>query len=403
VLLTLAYATGAAVPLLAIAVAGRSAADRLRARAGVVRFVAGGLVAGAALAIALGVDQRLQTRVPGYTESIQNRFERSEHAQRELTRLTGARAPTPVSPTVHDGQARAVSLPNYGGAPEFREIDGWLNSRPLTLAGLRGRVVLIDFWTYSCINCLRTLPFVRDWDARYRAAGLTIVGVHTPEFAFEREHGNVRENTRRLAIRYPVAIDNGFGTWNAWRNQYWPAKYLIDRRGDVRYYHFGEGQYEETEQAIRQLLAERTDTLPAPSRLQDRTPRGRRTAESYLGYERIRLYRGPELRHDVEATYAFPASLGQDELAFSGSLRVERERIVAVRDARLRLEYYARKVHLVLGGRGDVRVLVDGRPERVVRVRGDRLYTLVERRSRGVHLLELAFDPGVEAYAFTFG
>ena len=195
---------------------------------------------------------------------MQERFERSSTAQRELGELTGARAPKATGNSTS-------ALEDYGPAPEFRGLAGWINSKPLTLKGLRGRVVLIDFWTYSCINCLRTLPHIRAWDDRYRAAGLTIVGVHTPEFAFEHVPSNVRENVKKLELRYPVALDNGFGTWEAWHNQYWPAKYLIDRNGHVRYFHFGEGEYGTTEEAIRTLLG---SNAPRTSGLADDSPHG---------------------------------------------------------------------------------------------------------------------------------
>ena len=391
--LTLAYALGAALPMLAIAFAGQRAARAFRSRAENVRRVAGVLVGAAALAIALGVDQDLQTAIPGYTASLQNRFERSATAQRELRNLTGSHAP----------DARAGSegtLTDYGVAPEFEGLGAWINSNPLTLKGLRGRVVLIDFWTYSCINCLRTLPYVRDWDARYRAAGLTIVGVHSPEFAFERVESNVRENVKKLKIRYPVAMDNDYGTWQAWSNQYWPAKYLIDRKGHVRYYHFGEGEYAKTEEAIRTLLG--ADAPPA-SGLEDKSPHGQLTPESYLGYERLARYYGPPVLKDGERGYTFPAKLEDNELAFAGRWKVENERAIARSGARLRLDYRARNVYLVLTGTGSVRVLVDGKPERTVRVSGDRLYTLVEGKQVGDHVLELRFSPGVAAYAFTFG
>jgi thiol-disulfide isomerase/thioredoxin len=270
----------------------------------------------------------------------------------------------------------------------------------LTMKGLRGRVVLIDFWTYSCINCLRTLPHVREWDSRYRDAGLTIVGVHTPEFAFERVASNVRENVKKLELHYPVALDNDFGTWEAWHNQYWPAKYLIDRNGHVRYYHFGEGEYAATEEAIRTLLGAEA---PPASNLADDGPHGELTPESYLGFARIARNGGDAVANDAEHTYRLPAMLADNELAFGGSWRVERERAIAGRAARLRLDYRARNVYLVLTGTGSVRVLVDGKPERTVRVTGDRLYALVERPKIGDHLLELRFSPGVAGYAFTFG
>ena len=393
VLLTLAYATGAALPMLAIAFAGQGAAGALRAHAVAVRRTAGVLVGAAALAMALGVDQDLQTRVPGYTESLQDRFERSSAAQRELRELTGARPPEAT------GGGEGV-LEDYGPAPEFRGITSWLNSGPQTLADLRGRVVLIDFWTYSCINCLRTLPYLREWDDRYRGTGLTIVGVHSPEFAFERVEANVRDATRELGLRYPIALDNDFATWEAWHNQYWPAKYLIDRDGRVRYYHFGEGEYAETEKTIRTLLGE---SAPPASGLEDESPHRLVTPESYLGYERIARNGGDTVRPDAERDYRLPPRLRDNELAFGGRWRIEDERAVAGRDARLRLDYRAQDVFLVLTGKGTVRVLVDGKPERMVRVNGGRLYTLVERPRSGDHLLELRFEPGLAAYAFTFG
>ncbi len=412
VLLTLAYAAGVAVPLLAIALVGKRASRSLRSHAVAVRRTAGVLVGIAALAIAYGVDQDLQTAVPGYTESLQKRFERSGAAQRELEELTGARAPQPVAAasgdpaeddSVEESALEDSSLEDYGQAPEFSGIVGWLNSKPLTLERLRGNVVLIDFWTYSCINCLRTLPYIKEWDDRYRDSGLTIVGVHSPEFAFEREQANVQENVDELGIRYPVALDNAFGTWSAWRNQYWPAKYLIDRDGHVRYYHFGEGDYAETEEAIRNLLSTRGGAVPAASKLSDDSPRGLVTPESYLGYERLDRYAGTPVVRDSLASYELPGGLADNELAYGGSWKVEHERAVAGADARLKLDYRARDVFLVLTGRGSVDVLVDGKRERRVSVTGDRLYTLVERDRIADHLLELRFAPGVAAYAFTFG
>jgi cytochrome c biogenesis protein CcdA/thiol-disulfide isomerase/thioredoxin len=392
-LLTLAYAVGAAVPMLAIAFAGQRAARAFRANATTVRRVSGVLVAGAALAIAFGVDRNLQTALPGYTESLQQRFERSEAAQRELRELTGGRDPEATG-------GGTETLEDYGPAPDFHGVTRWLNSEPLTLRGLRNRVVLVDFWTYSCINCLRTLPYIRAWDERYRDAGLTIVGVHSPEFAFERVESNVRENVRKLGVRYPVALDNDFVTWQSWRNQYWPAKYLIDKRGHVRYYHFGEGDYAETEEAIRTLLGA---DAPDASGLADKSPHGQVTPESYVGYERFDRNGGDRIVKDKPYAYTFPRGLSENELALSGIWTVQGERAVAGLSAGLRMQYRARDVYLVLTGTGTVEVLVDGKRERLVRVRADRLYTLVDRPRIGDHLLELHLTPGLAAYAFTFG
>jgi cytochrome c biogenesis protein CcdA/thiol-disulfide isomerase/thioredoxin len=393
VLLTIAYSLGAAVPMLLVALGGRELSLRLRLRA--LRPVLGVVMALAGVAIVFHLDTKAQTAIGGYTATLQGWTENSDFVDRRLHgRSSGPRLVA---------AAAGSQLPDYGVAPEFRGISDWLNTRPLSLESLRGKVVLVDFWTYSCINCLRTLPHLRTWDATYRKDGLVIVGVHSPEFAFEHSFANVRSATRRLGVRYPVALDNDFSTWTAYANQYWPAEYLIDRRGHVRRYHPGEGKYDETEQAIRSLLAMPGTRLPSAAAMDDNTPTALTTPESYLGYQRLDRYAGSKIVRDRSADYRFPGSLRLDQLAYGGSWRVEAERIVAGRDARLRLRFHARKVYLVLGGEGAVRVLVDGRPERTVQVRGDRLYTLVSGKKLLAALLELRVTRGVEAYAFTFG
>ena len=220
VALTLAYAAGAAVPMLLIAAGGqrllRPAAPRLRQAFGVV-------IGATAIAIALGLDRPFQTAVPGYTDFFQARVERSEAAKRELAKVTGrGRDSAPRAGLGTDGVA-VEGLADFGDAPEFEGIVEWQNSPPLTMKDLRGKVVLIDFWTYSCVNCLRTLPYIKAWHREYRDDGLVIVGVHAPEFAFERVPSNVRRTSRELGVTYPVALDNDFETWFAWNNQYWPA------------------------------------------------------------------------------------------------------------------------------------------------------------------------------------
>jgi thiol-disulfide isomerase/thioredoxin len=301
-------------------------------------------------------------------------------------------------------------LADYGRAPELAGIAGWINTpgrRPPSLARLRGKVVLIDFWTYSCINCLRTLPYLKAWDAAYRRAGLTIVGVHTPEFAFEREPDNVRSAVRRLGLRYPVALDNDYATWNAFANQYWPAKYFIDRRGHIRWAHFGEGEYERSERVIRQLLAESGAPPARTAAVRGAEPSSGAhvTPESYLGYERLDRYAGSPIVPDRVARYSFPrVPLPPSHLAYEGRWRVEGERAVAAElGARLQLRFYARDVHLVLAGRGSVDVILDRKRRQTVAVTGDRLYTLLKRGRVDEGLLELRFSRGVAAYAFTFG
>jgi cytochrome c biogenesis protein CcdA/thiol-disulfide isomerase/thioredoxin len=406
--LTAAYSLGAAAIMLVYAVGGQRAAERtkwFRLHAQQVRVGLGVVMAVAAVGIAFDLDRKAQTALSDYTNWFQKHTEKTAFAARQLDKLRSAPrytpAPLPRPDVVGNGK-----LPDLGAAPEFAAISSWLNTpgeQPLTMRGLRGKVVLIDFWTYSCINCIRTLPYLESWYRTYRRDGFVIVGVHTPEFAFEHELSNVRSNAHDLGVRYPVALDNDYGTWNRYANEYWPAEYLIDRQGHVRHAHFGEGEYGRTESYIRELLAEPGMKLPEALDLPDRTPTGLITPESYLGYGRLARYAGSPLGANRPARYVLPKTLGQNELAYGGGWIVQSERIVAGPDARLRLRFRARRVHLVLGGRGRVSVLMNGRLERTVNVTGDRLYTLVDHPKIGEGLLELRFSPGVEGYAFTFG
>jgi cytochrome c biogenesis protein CcdA/thiol-disulfide isomerase/thioredoxin len=394
VVLTLAYSIGAGVPMLLVAFFGRAGMNALRPHAHSIRQVLGVVVALTALAIAFNVDRHFQTAIPGYTEALQKKVEQNGRAQSELRKLRGNTRE----------QASNSSLRDFGPAPELTGISHWINSEPLTLKELRGKVVLVDFWTYSCINCLRTLPHVKAWYRTYRSRGLVVLGVHTPEFAFERVTGNVEGAVRRLGVEYPVALDNAYGTWNAFQNQYWPAKYLIDRRGHLRYYHFGEGEYDTTEGRIRSLLGESAGALPVAAELSDPTPKTELTPESYLGYGRLQRFAQSSVTPKRFDQYRFPKrALRQNELAYSGIWKVNPDEIVAGSGARLRLNFIARKVHLVLGGRGSVRVFLDGQPKRTVHVDGSRLYTLLQLPSLRNGLLELRFGPGVRGYAFTFG
>jgi cytochrome c biogenesis protein CcdA/thiol-disulfide isomerase/thioredoxin len=394
IVLTLAYAIGAAVPMLLVAFFGRAGMKALRPHAHSIRQVLGVVVGLTALAIAFNVDRRFQTAIPGYTEALQKKVEQNGRAQSELRKLRGNTRE----------QASSSSLEDFGPAPEVKGLSRWINSEPLTLKKLRGKVVLVDFWTYSCINCLRTLPHVKAWYRAYRARGLVVLGVHTPEFAFEHVPSNVEGAVHRLGIEYPVALDNDYGTWNAFQNQYWPAKYLIDRRGHLRYYHFGEGEYDTTEARIRSLLGESAGTLPVAAELSDPTPKTVLTPETYLGYQRLARFAETKITRDQFAEYSFPERpLQQSELAYSGTWKVTAEEIVAGLGARLRLGFIARNVHLVLGGRGSVLVYLDGTLKRTVRVDGSRLYTLLRMPSLTTGLLELQFTPGVRGYAFTFG
>jgi cytochrome c biogenesis protein CcdA/thiol-disulfide isomerase/thioredoxin len=405
VAIAIAYALGAALPMLAIAHGSRKVTTALRRHAQTVRVAGGVLIAAAAVVIYNGWAESLQTKVPGYAQWVQDEIEGSSTVSNRLDRLSGRKPRVVVS----RGQRLAsridsVPLKDYGHAPDVTGISAWVNSPPLSIPKLRGKVVLVDFWTYSCINCLRTLPYLKSWDERYRSQGLVILGVHTPEFGFEHDLGNVRAAVKRLGVRYPVALDNDYGTWKAYSNNYWPADYLVDQNGNIRDVHFGEGDYARTEHDIRLLLTAGTKrNLPQAGSDVDRTPRELRTGETYLGYLRIGNYAGSPLHTDRAATYRFPASLDGDSFAYAGEWTVRSERIVAGANARLRFRFLARNVHLVLTGRGYVVVKVNGKLQKTVRVDGDRLYTLYAQPRTMEGTLDLSFTPGLAAYAFTFG
>jgi len=358
-------------------------------------------------------------------------LEKSRAVESRLPQLTGhgakfaeATKPKAAPKNASDATllADARGLKDLGEAPEFRATGRWFNTpggRPLTLGSLRGRVVLVDFWTYTCINCIRTLPYLKAWDASYRKNGLTIVGVHTPEFAFEHDAGNVQSAIHRFGLRYPVAQDNEMGTWNAYGNEYWPADYLIDAKGHVRYAAAGEGDYSQTETAIRALLAEAGGAVGGMSHPKDVVrPSEVATPETYLGTTRAQGWHdGPHAGiHDYGA-YP-PQQLGLNEFAFSGTWSIAGQPATAVANAGVDVEFEAKNVYLVLSSEGgsprNVRVELDGKPipttdagvdvqNGAVTVTSQRLYALVSLPGDQQHRLTLHLTPGVSGYAFTFG
>jgi cytochrome c biogenesis protein CcdA/thiol-disulfide isomerase/thioredoxin len=407
----LSYALGSAVVLYGLMLGGRRVTSPLARRSGSFQAAIGAVMVGVALLMAFELDIRFQTtiadKLPAVLVNPSKELEASGAARDRLADLRSDGG----------GVARAAGresddtseLPVLGDAPEIQGTQRWFNSRPLSLASLRGRVVLIDFWTYSCINCIRTLPYLKAWDVRYHDGGLTVIGVHAPEFPFERDVSNVARAVRSNGLRYPVVQDNEFATWRAYGNEFWPAKYLIDARGRVRYTHFGEGDYEETEMAIRDLLEEAGDRdLGARVRARAAEANEGATPESYLGAERAERFVNGRL---AEGTQRFRVtdveSLPLHHLGLAGRWRVEGSRSVAAgRDARLHLRFAARRVFLVLGsarGTRRVDVFLDGRRRRPVRVASHRLYEIVRLDRAGEHRVTLAPEPGTEAYAFTFG
>jgi len=409
VLLTAAFAVGVAIPLLFFALAGRYLATRMRSvrsHAAVVRKVIGAVLMVTALILALNLTDGLQRAVPGYNSTLQNRIEGNPSAKQALAGVTGQATGGALS----NCDPESPVLADCGPAPAFAGISRWLQTpdgRPLTIAGLRGHVVLVDFWTYSCINCQRSLPHVEAWNAAYAKAGLTVVGVHTPEFAFEHDVGNITRAATQLGVHYPIAVDNDYDTWNSYQNNYWPAEYLIDATGTVRHIDDGEGQYAQTETFIRQLLvaADPKVQLPPRTDVPDRTPQEPITRESYLGYnhQEPNLV-GESVTPDAVVTYLPPTTLPQDTLAFGGQWDVGSEGATAGAGATLALHFQAQDVYLVLGGAGTIRMSVGGAPTRTVVVSGEpRLYQLVGPGAYRSGTLTLDVQRGVEAYDFTFG
>lgn len=398
VLVTLVYMLGTGIPLFLFATFGSRLLTRSRVLSpftGRIQQMLGVIMIITAIFIYTGYDRLVQAKLLNYFPAYSNllySLEQTNQVQSELNRLQGREA--------KNTDASKSFLPDMGKAPDFIGVNRWLNSPPLSLANLKGQVVLVDFWTYTCINCIRTLPFVTGWYEKYRDQGLVVVGVHTPEFEFEKKTENVENAIRMFKINYPVAQDNSYSTWNNFKNRYWPAKYLIDKEGHLRYEHFGEGQYEETEKAIQSLLAESGKTIPSGTiSMPDQTPKIRLTQETYLGKSRSETF--------------------SSVFKYMGVWRIENEFGESTQGSSLDLTFYANKVFLVITPSSSadlVSVNLDGRPVEATFAGKDvkdgkiifdtpRLYELIDLRgSPGEHLLRLDFSTqGTQVFAFTFG
>jgi len=429
-LIAFAYSIGSAVVIYALLLGGRRVADRLAPVKGRVNFVMGALMIAVALLLATNVDTKFEswlarTSSLSFFSNPTESIESAGAVQGDLSSLRSSHSGIGSNSNVTERSAHSVehqsSLPILGRAPDFTGTEQWFNTpggKKLTLAELRGKVVLVDFWTYTCINCQRTLPYVEAWYKRYKRDGLVVVGVHTPEFPFEKIASNVQGAISDDGLTYPVAQDNEYGTWNAWGNQYWPAKYLIDPQGRVRFAHFGEGKYGETESAIRSLLAERKRHLGGMVKVNAQVPsRGVTTPESYLGGEKGRTI--VNTLHPGVNDYSIPSGgPPKDGIALGGRWDLALDSATGVSNSELQLNFGARRVFLVLGSRGgvprQVQVLLDGRPisaadagddvhNGTVTVTRHDLYDLVDLPKVERHTLTLRFAPGVSGYAFTFG
>jgi len=417
-LLLLAYAAGAATSLaLALLVGGRLfAAMKQSLGAGEwVRRALGVLVLAGVAAIAFGLDTGFLTRVSLASTS---RFE-----QGLVDKFLPAKAIKTVAVAGSD-------LPIEGTMPELTGATGWLNTPPLTRQALRGKVVVVDFWTYSCINCLRALPYIRAWAAKYKDHGLVVLGVHAPEFAFEKDPANVKKAVEDMGVTYPVALDSNLAIWQAFNNQYWPAHYFIDAEGRIRAHHFGEGEYDKSERIIQTLLKE-AGYKDVPGGIVDPNAKGALAAadennmqspETYLGYGRGSGFASNTPQPDKIATYTTPYPLGPNQWGLTGRWAIGEEKSVsAAAGTKITFYFHARDLHLVLGSGADskpvrFKVTLDGQPPGAAHgadadeagngtVTGQRLYQLIRQQGViGNRTFSIEFlDPGVEAYAFTFG
>jgi cytochrome c biogenesis protein CcdA/thiol-disulfide isomerase/thioredoxin len=408
VAITIAYAAGATAPLFALVLLGQRATLRfqqVRRRGVMLRRVSGVILILGAWLFTTDLPTQLAAATPGYLSFIQ-KPERAATVNHDLRKLEASKANSKAA--VAAGNA-PDTLKDYGPAPDFKGISAWINTpggKPLSLAGLRGKVVLVDFWTYSCVNCIRTLPYTKAWYAEYAKAGLVIVGVHTPEFAFEHVVGNVRRAVAEHGIPYPVAVDDDYATWDAWGNQYWPADYLIDRTGHVRDAHFGEGAYDETEADIRTLLGEHA-AAPLATPTGAITPSSSvQTPETYLGTFRASAYK-QQLHAGRTWNYVAAKTAAVNDVQLVGHWRVEKQKIVAGPGAQLRFSYIAPRIYLVAApgakAAGTISARIDGGTPHGIRVAHDDLYQLAHLTDPGPHLLQLSVPTGTSLYSFTFG
>ena len=426
ILITIVYVIGVGIPLFIFATLGRRlfyGSKRLSPYLGRIQQVFGAVMIITAVLIFTNYDKTLQAKLldlfPSYGNFIVE-LESNDKIKKQLDNLRGGRDKGEDMIGKPFEMPKNNSLPNPGKAPEFVGISNWLNSEPLAMSELRGKVVLIDFWTYTCINCIRTLPHVTSWYNKYKDQGFVVVGVHTPEFEFEKDTNNVSGAIKQYKILYPVAQDNDYATWNAYSNQYWPAKYLIDKDGNLRYFHFGEGKYEETEKAIQELLIEAGQNVDVSlEQMPDQTPRMRLSPETYLGSARMRFYYPSGSLSNGKSNFKLDENPTPNSFSLGGDWEISDEYSESIKNSTLTINFYADKVFLVL--KSDVpsskaKIYLDGKliteensgldvENGVVIINSDRLYDLANLKDGpSEHILKIEFlTPGIKAFAFTFG
>jgi cytochrome c biogenesis protein CcdA/thiol-disulfide isomerase/thioredoxin len=410
IVLTLTFAVGAAIPLLIFALAGRRVAERVRTfrkhQQG-IRVTGGVVMIALAIGLVFNLPQILQTAIPDYTSALQAQFSNSKQVTSALDLGGLVNSQNKKLSKCREG---ATALESCGTAPDITGIADWFNTphdKGINLKNLHGKVVLIDFWAYSCINCQRSLPHVVAWDRAYKKAGLDIIGIQAPEYAFEKVPANVEAAAKNFGITYPVAIDNNLATWTNYRNRYWPADYIIDAKGIVRHIQFGEGDYSTTESLIRQLLtAANPDVkLPHTTDLPDTTPKaGTTTPETYLSLGKVQNYAGGASEYGQgTATFSYPTKQAASTFALKGKWDLTFNGIIPKGSSDIRLNYKAAEVRMVLGGTGDISYTVGG-AKHTIHVSGDpKSYEILKTAGNDSGTLTMNVGPGVTAYSYTFG
>jgi cytochrome c biogenesis protein CcdA/thiol-disulfide isomerase/thioredoxin len=408
VALTLSFAVGAALPLLFFAIAGRRVAERVaafRSRQRQIRIAAGLVTILLAVALVFNLPAVLQRAIPDYTSALQERAGGEEQIQN----LNLGGLANEQNAGLSDCPEGVSDLVDCGTAPDIKGITKWLNTpggSPIDLKSLRGKVVLIDFWAYSCINCQRAIPHVTGWYDAYKDKGFEVIGVHSPEYGFEKVDTNVASGAADLNIHYPIAMDNNLSTWTNYRNRYWPAEYLVDANGNIRHVKFGEGDYDVTESLIRQLLSEAKKgvDLPPATGEADTTPTSALTPETYLSVGNTSNYGGAGVYDQGEATFELPDRLADDSFALKGRWALDYQGATAAADgATIALNYHARDVFLLVGGTGNLTVTRDGKST-VIPVSGPpNTRQIVADEATGVGHLDVGLGKGLQAFSFTYG
>jgi cytochrome c biogenesis protein CcdA/thiol-disulfide isomerase/thioredoxin len=403
--LTIAFALGTAVPLLFFALAGRGLAERLRlfrSHQRGIRITGGAVVIALALLMTFHLTDALQRLVPDYTAAPANALNHNNAVANALGH------PDSGALATCQQYVGSATLEECGGAPAINGITGWLNTpngTPISMATLSGSVVLVDFWAYSCVNCQRAIAHVSAWYKAYHASGFDVIGVHTPEYSFEKVASNVAAGAQRLGITYPVALDDNYRTWDNYNNDSWPADYLIDATGNIRFVYLGEGDYPGMESLIRQLLsaAHPGIALSAKTDVPDTTPTSQtQTPETYLGAQRANTFVGGPLGAG-EQTFAYPHSIQDDQFALTGTWVVSDESLTAKADAGIALNFQADDVYLDVGGTGTVTATLNGQTTTYAVSGAPNIYTLVQGPTEQTGVLKVTLSPGLSAYSFTFG